>query len=168
MLVTLNDPPAHSPIGVAKQTIAVQYPQPVMSLFGVLKWVVGRAPEIEGCKREAAAGKAEAQFVLGVYYERGQMGLPQNYEESAKWYRKAAEQDHHAAQLYLGIYLAQGRGVEQDVVEGLKWILLAKRGGAWDRNAANETQGRLEALMTEQQIAKARVMALIFAADRGE
>src|ERR1035438_8341573 len=104
-----------------------------MSLLGMLKGVVGLAPGIEGCKREAAAGKAEAQFVLGVYYERGQMGLPQNYEESANWYRKAAEQDHHAAQLYLGIYLAQGRGVEQNVVEGLKWILLAKRGGAWDQ-----------------------------------
>jgi len=50
----------------------------------------------------------------------------------------------------------------------LRDTTLAKRGGAWDRNAANETLGRLEALMTEQQIAKARVMALIFAADRGE
>jgi hypothetical protein len=48
----------------------------------------------------------------------------------------------------------------------LKWILLAKRGGAWDRHAANETQRRLEALMTEKQIAEARVMAALFAAER--
>jgi TPR repeat protein len=95
-------------------------------------------------------------------------GVEQDYVESANWYCKAAEQDHHAAQLYLGVYLAQGQGVEQNVVEGLKWILLAKRGGVWDRHAANETQGRLEALMSEQQIAEARVMALIFAEDRGE
>lgn len=139
-----------------------------MSLLGMLKLMVGRGPGIEGCKRDAAAGKAEAQFALGGGYEHGLNGLPQDYVESARWYRKAAEQDHYAAQLYLGIYLAQGRGVEQNVVEGLKWILLAKRGGAWDRAAANETQGKLEALMTEQQIAEARAMALIFAAERGE
>ncbi len=141
-----------------------------MSLFGILKGVVGlpHYSGVEGCKREAVAGKAQAQFSLGGYYERGQFGLPQDYTESGKWYRKAAEQDHHAAQLYLGVCLAQGQGVEQNVVEGLKWILLAKRGGAWDRGAANETQIRLEALMTEQQIAEARVMAAIFAAERGD
>jgi hypothetical protein len=85
-----------------------------MSLLGILKGVAGLGPGIEGCKREAAAGKAEAQFTLGGCYERGQMGLPQSYSEAAKWYRKAAEQDHHAAQLYLGILLAQGKGVEPD------------------------------------------------------
>jgi hypothetical protein len=141
-----------------------------MSLFRILKGVLGipHYSSIEECKREAAAGKAQAQFILGGFYERGQFGLPQDYTESGKWYRKAAEQDHHAAQLYLGMYLAQGQGVEQNVVEGLQWILLAKRGGAWDRQAANAAQVRLEALMTNQQIAEARVMALIFTAERGE
>jgi hypothetical protein len=141
-----------------------------MNLFVMLKRAVGlpHYSGIEDVKRQAAAGKAQAQFSLGGYYERGQFGLPQDYTESGRWYRKAAEQDHHAAQLYLGVYLAQSQGVEQNVVEGLKWILLAKRGGAWDRGAANETQIRLEALMTEQQIAEARVMAAIFAAERGD
>jgi uncharacterized protein len=141
-----------------------------MSLFGILKGALGvpHYAGIEGCRQEAEAGKAQAQFTLGGFYERGQFGLPQDYTESGKWYRKAAEQDHHAAQLYLGVYLAQGQGVEQNVVEALKWILLAKRGGAWDRHAANETQTRLEAHMTEQQIAEARVMAAIFAAERGD
>jgi len=140
----------------------------IMSLFGILKGVAGLGPGIEGCKRDAAAGKVEAQFALGGFYERGQFGLPQDYVESAKWYRKAAEQDHHAAQLYLGIYYAQGKGVGQDLVQALQWVLLAKRGGAWDRSAANETEGRLEALMSELDINKARVMALHFAASRGE
>jgi hypothetical protein len=43
-----------------------------MSLLGILKGVVGLGPGIEGCKREAAAGKAEAQFALEGFYERGQ------------------------------------------------------------------------------------------------
>ena len=146
------------------------YAELPMSLFGIFKAVlVGpHYGGIEGCRQEAEAGKAQAQFTLGGYYERGQFGLPQDYTESGKWYRKAAEQDHHAAQLYLGVFLAQGQGVEQNVVEGLKWILLAKRGGASDHHAANETQIRLEPLMTEQQIAEARVMAGIFAAERGD
>ena len=139
-----------------------------MSLLGILKSVAGLGRGIEGCKRDAVAGKAEAQFSLGVSCEHGHHGLPQDYTESLKWYRKAAEQDHHAAQLYLGIGLALGRGVEQDVVEALKWVLLAKRGGPWDRTAANETQGRLEALMTEPQINQARLMALQFAAEHGD
>jgi hypothetical protein len=109
---------------------------------------------------------------MGMLHEGRQLGqaagIPADYAESAKWYRLAAEQDHHAAQLYLGVYLAQGQGVEPNPVEALKWILLAKRGNAMDRFAASETQGRLEPLMTEQQIAEARVMALTFAADRGE
>jgi TPR repeat protein len=149
---------------------AASYVEPVMGLFKLLKGALGipHYAGIEDWKKAALSGDSRAQFTLGGFYERGQLGLPQDYTESGKWYRKAAEQDHHAAQLYLGVYLAQGQGVEQNVVEGLKWILLAKRGGALDRNAANETQTRLQTLMTDQQIAEARVMAAIFAAERGD
>ena len=108
---------------------------------------------------------------MGLLYEGGMAGrsarVAQDYTESAKWYRKAAEQDHHAAQLYLGICYAQGKGVEQDLVEGLKWVLLAKRGSRWDRGAANETQQRLEAIMTEADIGRARAEALLFAFEHG-
>jgi len=130
-----------------------------------MKIAVGLGPKVERCKREAAAGNAEAQFTLGLFYEGGKMGLPQDYTESAKWYRKAALQDHAAAQLYFGVYLGQGRGVELDFVEALKWVLLAKRGSSLDRFAANDTQGRLEALMTGEQINLARVRAALFAGE---
>lgn len=123
------------------------------------------SPKVERCKREAADGDAEAQFTLGLFFEGGKMGLLQDYAESAKWYRKAAEQDHSAAQLYLGVYFGQGRGVEQDLVEALKWVLLAKRGSALDRFAANDTQSRLEALMTEDQVNLARVRVALFVAE---
>jgi TPR repeat protein len=95
-------------------------------------------------------------------------GVRQDYVESAKWYRKAAQQDQHAAQLYLGCYLMQGQGVEQNLVEAFKWILLARRGNPMDRYAANENQKKLEAVLSEHQIAEARVMALHFAAEHGE
>jgi hypothetical protein len=39
----------------------------------------------------AEEGDAESQFRLGVMYETGQ-GVPQDYAEAVRWYRKAAQQ----------------------------------------------------------------------------
>lgn len=158
------------PNGLGKQTARVQYQQPIMSFIESFLKGGGEHHKVAEIRRLAEAGDKESQFTLGLYYEGGKAGkmagVEQNYVESAKWYRKAAEQDHHASQLYLGVYYGQGRGVEMDFVEALKWVLLAKRGGALDRAAADETQGRLEALMTEEQINLARVKAALFAAER--
>lgn len=46
--------------------------------------------------REAEAGDANAQYKLGLSYEYGK-GVPQDYMEALKWYRKAAGQGHAAA-----------------------------------------------------------------------
>jgi TPR repeat protein len=125
---------------------------------------------IEECKKAANSGDAQAQCTLGGFYERGQFGLPQDYAESARWYRKAAEQNHGAAQLNLGVCLGKGQGVERNVVEGLMWIYIAEhaliqhpdRGwfptGRFLRDGAYQAQSRLEAQMTEQEIAEARAM----------
>jgi TPR repeat protein len=119
---------------------------------------------IEGCKEAAISGDARAQFNLGCGFESGEYGLPQDYVESAKWFRKAAEQNHYAAQLRLGIYLAEGKGVEKNVVEGLMWIVLSAHvsirhgGGRLFRDAAHQESSRTKAQMTEQQIAEAWVM----------
>jgi hypothetical protein len=76
-----------------------------------------------------------------------------------KWYRKAAEQGHAGAQLYLGVFLAQGQGVEPDFVEAYKWIELAKRGNEADKAAADESQKQLVAYMTPDQIAEGKRLA---------
>jgi TPR repeat protein len=84
---------------VAKDGSSI-YREPAMSLFGILKGVLGipHYAGIEGCRQEAEAGKrqrqargrgrqeaeagkAQAQFTLGGFYERGQFGLPQDYTE---------------------------------------------------------------------------------------
>jgi hypothetical protein len=119
---------------------------------------------IEGCKEAAISGDARAHFTLGCAFERGDYGLPQDDSESAKWFRKAAEQNHYAAQLRLGICLAEGKGVEKNVVEGLMWILLSQHisiehgSGYFFRDAARQASSRTKALMTEQQIAEAWAM----------
>ena len=119
---------------------------------------------IEGCKEAAISGDARAQFTLGCGYESGEYGLPQDYVESAKWFRKAAEQNHYGAQLRLGICLAEGKGVEKNVVEALMWISLSNHvaamrgGGMLFRDGAYQASNRIKAQMTEQQITEAWVM----------
>lgn len=119
---------------------------------------------IEGCKEAAISGDARAQFTLGCGYESGEYGLPRDDVESAKWFRKAAEQNHYAAQLRLGICLAEGKGVEKNVIEGLMWIILSKYvstsrgGGYFFLDAASQAASRTKDQMTKQQIAETWVM----------
>ena len=67
--------------------------------------------------------------MLGSMYDDGK-GVIQDYKESAKWYRKAAEQGHSsfinkrghsAAQFILAGRYNDGKGVVQDYKESVKW-----------------------------------------------
>ena len=52
-------------------------------------------------------------------YQEGQ-GVPINYKEAAKWYRRAANQGHARAQFFLGgDVLQKGDGVTQVVIQEL-------------------------------------------------
>ncbi len=83
-----------------------------------------------------------AQFSLGVMYENGE-GVPQDYKEAVKWYRKAAEQGYAKAQYHLGFILlmknSANEGVEQDGVEAVKWYRkAAEQGNAKAQNFLGE------------------------------
>lgn len=56
------------------------------------------------------------QTDYGEIYEKGG-----EYEEAAKWYRKAAEQDNSKAQILLGNLYEKGLGVEKDFNKALYW-----------------------------------------------
>ncbi|MDP9100050.1 MAG: sel1 repeat family protein [Verrucomicrobiota bacterium] len=71
-------------------------------------------------RAKAEAGDAEAQYLLGRRYARGQ-GATKDLAEAAKWYRKAADQNYAKAQDALGYYYEEGKGVEKDSVEAVKW-----------------------------------------------
>jgi TPR repeat protein len=62
----------------------------------------------------------ENWFQTGEKYYFGQ-GVPQDYAEAVRWYRKAAEQNHAEAQYALGYCYENGEGVEQDYVEAVRW-----------------------------------------------
>lgn len=58
---------------------------------------------------------------MGDKYYWGR-GVPQNYVEAMKWFRKAAEQGHANAQNYIGHCHYCGFGVRQDYTESVKWF----------------------------------------------
>ena len=53
------------------------------------------------------------------------LGVPQNYAEAAKWYRRAADLDYAEGQYNLGILYQQGQGVPQDYAGAVRLYRLA-------------------------------------------
>jgi TPR repeat protein len=53
-------------------------------------------------------------------YEEGQ-GTSRDYGQAVWWYRKAAEQGHEAAQIFLARMYEYGRGVPQDYGQAVEW-----------------------------------------------
>ena len=72
----------------------------------------------------AKQGNAKAQFRMGVLYTLGR-GVPQNFQQAAKWYRLAADQGLADAQNNLGSSYFLGEGVTQDFKQAAKWFRLA-------------------------------------------
>ena len=48
------------------------------------------------------------------------LGVPQDYAEALKWFRRAAEQNDAAAQTNLGVMYDFGHGVVRDYAEALR------------------------------------------------
>lgn len=73
----------------------------------------------------ADKGDSEAQFTLGVLYNRGDGGLAKDMIEAIYWYRKAAEQGHVVAQYNMGILCATGNGLARDTRAAIDWWRMA-------------------------------------------
>ena len=61
-------------------------------------------------------------------YELGE-GVPQDYAEAVRWYRKAAEQGYAEAQNNLGLMYDMAQGVPQNYAEAVKWYRKAAEQG---------------------------------------
>lgn len=81
---------------------------------------------------EAEKGDADAQYYVGVLYEKGAEGQP-DYATAAEWYQKAAERENRRAAINLGRLYEKGLGVTKNETVARKWY--AK---------ANETVGAAE------------------------
>jgi len=100
-----------------------------------------------------------AQHNLGFMYDKGR-GVPQDYTEAIKWYRKAAEQGYSSSQYNLGLMFVNGRGVPQDYVQAHKWFnLSASRSKGKTHEEAVLFRKRIQKTMTPAQLAKAQKLA---------
>ena len=103
----------------------------------------------------AERGDPDAEFGLGMLYERGDGAVRQSYKEADRWYQKAAEHDHVGAQYRLALIWSAGSdGFPADLAEAYKWILLAS-----ERGLATEVKAQLEAIMDRAQQADGKKRA---------
>ena len=75
-------------------------------------------------QQRAQQGDDIAQINLGALYDNG-LGIPQNAETAAKWYRRAAISGNPFGQYNLGCMYVEGRGVARDLVQAEKWYAKA-------------------------------------------
>ena len=85
-----------------------------------------RALELE--KQAAQSGLDIAQYGLALMYLGGG-GIESNYKEAVSWLTLAANQGDVPAQTTLGELLIEGRLAEQDIHQGIKWLLRADENG---------------------------------------
>jgi hypothetical protein len=103
----------------------------------------------------AERGDPDAEFGLGMLYERGDGAVRQSYKEADRWYQKAAEHDHVGAQYRLALIWSAGSdGFPADLAEAYKWILLAS-----ERGLATEVKAQLETIMDRAQQADGKKRA---------
>jgi TPR repeat protein len=82
-------------------------------------------------RQAAELGLSEAQYRLALLYDEGR-GVPQSFEEAARWDRLAAEQNHPYAQAALSYRYNAGEGVQQDLAESFAWCKRAAENNlAW-------------------------------------
>jgi hypothetical protein len=83
--LTPSSPARGSPSSDANAVTSTETPNPSEE-----DWM----PDI---RKRAESGSAEAQFIMGTFYELGFTSIPADSQKAMQWYRKAAEQGHALA-----------------------------------------------------------------------
>ena len=84
--------------------------------------------QIKLLETAARRGLAEAQYELGVAYDRG-VGVTQNHATAAGWYQRAAEQGLTDAQYNLATLFDEGLGTQRDFEQARDWYMRAADAG---------------------------------------
>ena len=84
-------------------------------------------------RESAELGNAEAQWMVGLVYDKGVDGIvTKNPRKALRWYRESAEQGYVNAMVSLGNCYVNGVGVTEDPREAVRWYgLAAERGNAF-------------------------------------
>ena len=131
-----------------------------------------RSLEGEGVPKDVAratalfeqAGKggiASGWFRLGKIYHDGLNGAP-DYPKALEYFTTAARAGVAEAQHNIGAMLVSARGVKRNYIEGLAWLIVAKKTGA---QSDAETQVRSRISRRPADIAAAEARAAEIAAD---
>lgn len=100
---------------------------------------------------KAKEGDVDAQTQVGARLTTGK-GVQIDLVQAVRWFREAAEKDHHPAQIHLGSCYVGGLGVPRDLVEAHAWWSLAE-----DMLAGlGLSLDNLEKQMTPAQVVQAR------------
>ena len=83
----------------------------------------------EHALKDAEGGLKEAQLAVASIYERGAFGMPANHAEAFKWYSRAAEAGQPEAELSVGRFYLEGKGIAPNLVEGNRWLERASAHG---------------------------------------
>ncbi|MCI0400399.1 MAG: sel1 repeat family protein [Gammaproteobacteria bacterium] len=104
-----------------------------------------------------------AEYYLAVMYANGQ-GVEQNFEEAAKWYRKAAEHGIPQAQYRLANLYVDGKGVPQDFEMAYAWYSTAAHQG---HSGAAESVPAAEAMLSPDELKAAKKLSAEYIAKYG-
>ncbi len=92
----------------------------------------------------ALRGDREAQFAVGVIYEKGVL-VEANLTQAAHWFLKSAQQDYVDAQYNIGLMYATARGVEENQTAAMIWFRRAADQGDAESRKILEHYGHKEA-----------------------
>ena len=101
------------------------------------------------CKTSALQGNSHAQYILGIFYEEGILGLERyfenkieadekyhnmiDYKKALKWYKKSADLGYIYAIGHLGLCYLYGKGVKKNADKASKLLEQARENGVhWD------------------------------------
>lgn len=100
-----------------------------MAFSSLRRWFTrSHAPLAEVTPRDEELSGAEEQYLKGVEFADG-LGVAQDYGQAARWFARAAEQNHAQAQLNLATLYRQGQGVGRDPAKSLQWLTRAAKLG---------------------------------------
>ena len=85
-------------------------------------------PEFSKLLTQAENGSLTAEIQVAKAYVSGRAGKV-NYEEAARWFRKAGDQGEPDSQTNLGVLYLVGQGVERNELEAIRWLQRAASSG---------------------------------------
>ena len=105
----------------------------------------------------AERGSFRAQYTLAFAYTHGH-GVPQNFVEAARWYRRSADQGWASAQINLANLYYEGKGEPVDYVSAYFWFALSASGDLNAKTKQGAIEGRDSAAkrLSEAQLAEAK------------